>query len=150
MKDIAREAGVAQGLLHYYFTTRDRLFSELVARLLDQHLTRFRAALARSAADERRAVGLGFLRDRALGDKSSWRVLFEALANASRDEYGPVIAKRFAERRALVAAQIGGTDADAKALVLDALLLGLAAERLAGATDAEVENALVVFERVSQ
>ncbi len=141
MKDVAREAGVAQGLLHYYFDTRERLFDALVTRLLDRHLARFREELARTGPERKREVGLGWLRRRALGDRGAWRVLFEAVLTGSRRRGGALPA-RFAERRAIVAAQIGGADADAKAMVLDAVMLGLAVERLAGATDREVEAAL--------
>lgn len=142
MKDIAREAGVAQGLLHYYFDTRDRLFSELVVRLLDEHLERLRRDLASAGPEERRALGLGVLRRKVLGEKRSWRLLFEVLASASREGYERPLADRFAQRRALVAQMIGGPDAEAKALAVDALMLGLAAERLAGASDRDVEAAL--------
>ncbi len=145
MKDIAREAGVAQGLLHYYFDTRDRLFSELVVRLLDEHLEHLRRDLASAGSEERRALGLGLLRRKVLGEKRTWRLLFEVLASASREGYERPLADRFARRRALVAQMIGGPDADAKALAVDALMLGLAAERLAGASDRDVEAALRAF-----
>ena len=145
MKDIAREAGVAQGLLHYYFDTRDRLFSELVVRLLDEHLERLRRDLASASSEERRELGLGLLRRKVLGEKRVWRLLFEVLASASREGYERPLADRFARRRALVAQMIGGPDAEAKALAVDALMLGLAAERLAGASDRDVEAALRAF-----
>ncbi len=146
MRDIAREANVAQGLLHYYFDTKDQLLEAVVSALLDEHLEGFRAELsgARSAR-ERRSLGLEALRRKALGDKRNWRLLFEVLAGAARYGRARGIATRFGERRALVAAQIGGGDAAAKALVLDALMLGLAAERLAGASDRDVEAAFDAF-----
>lgn len=145
MKEIAREAGVAQGLLHYYFDTRDRLFGELVARLLDEHLGRLRRDLASAGREERREFGLGILRRKVLGDKRAWRLLFEVIASASREGYERPLAERFAQRRALVAQTIGGPEADAKALAVDALMLGLAAERLAGVSDRDVEAALRAF-----
>lgn len=145
MKDVAREAGVAQGLLHYYFDTRERLFDALVTRLLDRHLARFREELERTGPERRREVGLAWLRRRALGDRGAWRVLVEAVLAGSRRRGGALPA-RFAERRAIVAQQIGGADAEAKAMVLDALMLGLALERLAGATDREVAAALDALE----
>jgi len=147
MKDVAREAGVAQGLLHYYFDTRERLFDALAARLLDRHLDRFRAELARSGAEGRREVGLSWLRRRALGDRGAWRLLFEVILSGSRRR-GGALSARFAERRALVAQQIGGEGAEAKAMVLDAVILGLAAERLAGASDREVAAALDALEEL--
>lgn len=145
MKDVAREAQVAQGLLHYYFDTRERLFDALAARLLDRHLARFRDELARSSPERRRDVGLGWLRRRALGDRGAWRLLFDVTLAGSRRR-GGAVAQRFAERRALVAQQIGGANADAKAMVLDALMLGLALERLAGVSDRDAEAALDAFE----
>ena len=145
MKDIAREAGVAQALLHYYFDKKERLVEALVARLLDEHLARFRAVLSEGTARDRRAVGLGVLRRKILGDRAAWRLLFEVLAGGSRDGHEQLLAVRFAERRGLVAAQIGGRGAAARALLLDALMLGLAAERLAGAADRDVEDAFDSF-----
>jgi len=121
MKDIAREAGVAQGLLHYYFDGKERLVAALVAGLLDEHLDRFR------------------------GPKASWRLLFEVLAGSSREGHHRQLAARFAERRGLIAEHIGGRESAARALLLDALMLGLAAERLAGATDRETEDAFDAF-----
>lgn len=117
----------------------------LVGRLLDQHLARFRADLMAASGERRAEVGLGVLRRKVLGDKRAWRLLFEALAGASRETYEHALAKRFAERRALLSDVIGGKNAAAKALVIDALMLGLAAERLAGATEGEVDAALKAF-----
>lgn len=146
MKDIAREAGVAQALLHYYFDTKDRLLEAVVGVLLDEHFERFREELAGAKTErERREIGVQVLRRKVLGDKRAWRLLFEVLANAARDGRERVLASRFAKRRALTAAQIGAPDAEAKALLLDALMLGLAAQRLAGASDREVEAAFAEF-----
>lgn len=145
MKDIAREAGVAQGLLHYYFDTRDRLFGEVVVRLLDEHLERLRRDLASAGREKQRELGLGILRRKVLGEKRAWRLLFEVIANASREGYERSLSERFAQRRGLVAQMIGGPDAQAKALAVDALMLGLAAERLAGVSDRDVDAALRAF-----
>lgn len=150
MKDIAREAGVAQGLLHYYFSTRERLMEELVGRLLDQHLARFRADIAGASTETRRDTGLGVLRRKVLGDKRAWRLLFEALAGASRERYEHALAKRFGERRALLAQVIGGPAAAPRAMLIDALMLGLAAERLAGASESEVDAALGAFTELAK
>lgn len=145
MKDIAREAGVAQGLLHYYFDGKERLIEAVVSRLLDDHLARFREVIGQAAAHERRSVGLALLRRKTLGEKTTWRILFEVLARGARGGQHRLLAARFAERRSLVAAHIGGDAAAPQALLLDALMLGLAAERLAGASDREVEDAFDAF-----
>lgn len=145
MKDIAREAGVAQGLLHYYFDGKERLVEALVTGLLDEHLDRFRTVLATAEPQERRAIGLGVLRAKVLGPRATWRLLFEVLASSSREGHHRQLAARFAERRGLIAEHIGGRESAARALLLDALMLGLAAERLAGASDRETENAFDAF-----
>lgn len=146
MREIAREAGVAQGLLHYYFDTKDRLIEAVVSSLLDEQLARLREELAQArTARDRRRIGLDVLRRKALGDKRAWRLLLEVLANAARDGRERGLASRFAARRALVAEQIGGPNAAARALLLDALMIGLAAERLAGTSDREAESAFEAF-----
>ncbi len=150
MKDVAGEAGVAQALLHYYFDTRERLFAEVVTRMLDDHLERFRADLAIAGDERRQELGLRVLRRKVIGPRRVWRLLFEVLANASRDHGERVLAERFTARRALMAKAIGGRDAAARALVLDALMLGLAAERLAGASHADVEAAIAVFAELAK
>lgn len=38
MKDIAREAGVSQGVIHYYFQTKENLLNELLAWSLQEYL----------------------------------------------------------------------------------------------------------------
>ena len=145
MKDIAREAGVAQALLHYYFAGKDRLVEAVVSRLLDDHLARFREQLTSAAPADRRSIGLSILRHKIQGDKATWRLLFEILASGSRQGPHRLLTKRFAERRGLVAAQIGGGRSAARALLLDAVMLGLAAERLAGASDDDVDAAFDAF-----
>lgn len=145
MKDIALEAGVAQGLLHYYFDGKERLIEAVISRLLDDHLARFREVIGRAAPDERRAIGLDVLRRKTLGSKATWRILFEVLARGARGGQHRLLATRFAERRSLVAAHVGGDAPASHALLLDALMLGLAAERLAGASDREVEDAFNAF-----
>lgn len=38
MKDIAREAGISQGIIHYYFQTKENLLKELLAWSLQEYL----------------------------------------------------------------------------------------------------------------
>lgn len=38
MKDIAREAGISQGVIHYYFHTKEKLLKELLAWSLQEYL----------------------------------------------------------------------------------------------------------------
>lgn len=157
MRDVAREAGVAQALIHYYFAGKDALFLAVVRVMLEEQLARLRREIAGATGAERALAGLAVARDRALGDTRAWRLFFEVLAARSREGTGRELASAFAERHATVAEEIerlrskedaraGPTD-DARtlALLVDAVMLGLAAERLAGAKDADVEAAYDAF-----
>lgn len=149
MRDVASEAGVAQALIHYYFATKEALFVSVVRLMLDEQLARLRRELASASGEERALRGLSAARDRALGDRRAWRLFFEVLAARSREGAGRDLAAAFEERRVVVAEEIArlapGSDARTLALLLDAVMLGLAAERLAGAPDAEVEAAYDAF-----
>lgn len=148
MRDVAREAGVAQALIHYYFATKEALFLSVVRLMLDEQLSRLRREIADTAGPQRALAGLALARDRALGDTRAWRLFFEVLAARSRDG-GRELASAFAERHATVADEIRrvapAEDARTLALLVDAVMLGLAAERLAGTKDAEVEAAYDAF-----
>jgi AcrR family transcriptional regulator len=149
VRDVAREAGVAQALIHYYFATKEALFLSLVRLMLDEQLTRLRREIAGAEGPERALAGLALARDRALGDTRAWRLFFEVLASRSREGAGRELSAAFAERHATVADEIGrvapAEDARTLALLVDAVMLGLAAERLAGTRDAEVEAAYDAF-----
>ncbi len=149
MRDVAREAGVAQALIHYYFAGKEALFLAVVRVMLDEQLSRLRREIADASGPERALAGLAVARDRALGDTRAWRLFFEVLAARSREGAGRELASAFAQRHAAVAEEIGrlGTTEDARslALLVDAVMLGLAAERLAGMKDAEVEAAYDAF-----
>ncbi len=149
MRDIAREAGVAQALIHYYFATKEALFLSIVRVMLDEQLSRLRREMAGASGPDRALAGLALARDRALGDTRAWRLFFEVLAARSREGAGRELASAFGERHAAVADEIRrlapNEDARTLALLVDAVMLGLAAERLAGTRDAEVEAAYDAF-----
>lgn len=154
MRDVAREAGVAQALIHYYFAGKDALFLAVVRVMLEEQLGRLRREIAGATGPARALAGLAVARDRALGDTRAWRLFFEVLAARSREGTGRELASAFAERHAAVAEEIARLDSkrldpkeDARtlALLVDAVMLGLAAERLAGTKDADVEAAYDAF-----
>ena len=151
MRDIASEAGVAQALLHYYFATKEKLLLAVMRVMLTEQLARLRRELeAAPTTRDRLRTGIAAARDRALGDKRAWRLFFEVLAAGSRDGQSSELASAFAERRAVVAEEIArGGDPPVEprtlALLIDALLLGLAAERLAGTPDGDIERAYDAF-----
>src|ERR1700694_5440384 len=48
MKDIAQEAGIAQGLIHYYFNSKDELVMAVLKQACAQMLAETRAAFERA------------------------------------------------------------------------------------------------------
>lgn len=140
---------MAQALIHYYFSTKETLYLAVVRVMLEEQLARLRREIAGATGAERALAGLALARDRALGDTRAWRLFFEVLAARSREGTGHELASAFAERHTVVAEEIArlAPDRDARtlALLVDAVMLGLAAERLAGTKDAEVEAAYDTF-----
>ena len=78
LKEIAREAGVAPGLLHYYFESKEELLLEVV-RALDHELTE---SWQRAVADiedplERIVAALDAAEQRCARQPEFWRLLFD-------------------------------------------------------------------------
>lgn len=148
---VAREAGIAQGHLTYYFPKKVDLIAAVIERLSVNARTRLTELLGRIAeldASGRRA--LLFAESRAMmEDRARIRVLLGLLGEA---EHEPEIARLFLEReargQALVAALLGeGHDAlDAELLV--ATLRGIALVGLARPDDpAHLDALLARLER---
>ena len=81
MKDIAQEAGIAQGLIHYYFDSKDDLVMAVVKEACDQMLTETREAFARAEGGplERVWPALETARDRTKERPEMWRLFVELL-----------------------------------------------------------------------
>jgi AcrR family transcriptional regulator len=79
MKDIAQEAGIAQGLIHYYFSSKEELLGAVVQSLCDEMLADMRRDLAEASGDplERAWNLLGKVRDRCAARTEFSRLLFE-------------------------------------------------------------------------
>jgi AcrR family transcriptional regulator len=78
LKEIAREAGVAPGLLHYYFDSKEELLLEVV-QVLDRDLTE---TWKRAVADiedplERIVAALDAAEARCAQRPESWRLMFD-------------------------------------------------------------------------
>jgi AcrR family transcriptional regulator len=84
---VARQAGVSRGLLHYYFATKERLLVEVVRRESDVRIERLEAAIdgAQSADDVLAALVESF--EDFLGESKTAAVMFyEMLTLAQRNE----------------------------------------------------------------
>ena len=81
MKDIAQEAGIAQGLIHYYFASKDELVMAVLKQACSQMLAETRAAFERAEGGPLQRVwpSLEGARERTRERPEMWRVFFELL-----------------------------------------------------------------------
>jgi TetR/AcrR family transcriptional repressor of bet genes len=104
MKQIARQAGVAPGLLHYYFESKDELLVAVAGELGDQ-LTGTWTSAVEGIDDplERLVAGLDAAAGRCVRDPALWRALLDlSLLGLSN----PAIQARCRELRERFAAAI--------------------------------------------
>jgi AcrR family transcriptional regulator len=78
LKDVAREAGVAPGLLHYYFESKQELLLEVVIRMEREMIQDWQAAVADIADPlERIVAGLDHAAERCSTQPEFFRLLFD-------------------------------------------------------------------------
>ena len=78
LKDVAREAGVAPGLLHYYFESKQELLLEVVKRLEHEMITDWQTAVADiDDPIERIVAALDHVADRCSRQPEFFRLLFD-------------------------------------------------------------------------
>ena len=84
---VAREAGVSRGLLHYYFGTKERLLVEVVRRECDVRIERLEAAIAGAQSADYVLAALVKSLEEFLGEGPAAPVMFyELLTLAQRNE----------------------------------------------------------------
>jgi AcrR family transcriptional regulator len=88
MKDIAAEAGVAQGLIHYYFGTKEDLLVAVVRNLNDQMLTNIKAGMAEVSGDPLTQMwtSLRVIRDEYATQSDSCRLFFDLISLSFTNE----------------------------------------------------------------
>jgi len=140
---VAREAGVSRGLLHYYFGTKERLLVEVVRRDSDIRMARLDAALASAhTAQDLLDTLVASLEDMVARDPAFMALVFELYTTARRHpEIAAELAGLLRRTREHVAGQLAGkrdegvvalrADPDAVATTLIALADGLALRMLA-------------------
>jgi len=84
---VAREAGVSRGLLHYYFGTKERLLIEVVRRECDVRIERLEEAIAGAQSAEDALAAMVRTFEDFLGEGPTPVVMFyEMLTLAQRNE----------------------------------------------------------------
>ena len=140
MKEIANQAGVSSGLLHYYFGTKEELLADVVSDLHDQLLREWQAAVA-GVDDplERVSRGIGQAAAKHRDRPEFWQLLFDMYAIGLKN---PVIRERL---NGMVTDLIGQFAAEVRRV--DATLpthSPLPAEDLATATLAAIDGVALV------
>jgi AcrR family transcriptional regulator len=104
LKDVAREAGVAPGLLHYYFSSKEDLLCDVVGALERETMLEWREAIA-GVDDplERIVAALDHAADRSSQRPEFFRLLFDLY---SLGLSSPNLRERCAELRAHFVAEI--------------------------------------------
>jgi AcrR family transcriptional regulator len=80
IKDIAADAGVAAGLLHYYFPSKEQLILEILARIRARHRRDIEALVDTLAPDQLAARSFAASRQRVTEEPEWYRLRFEMFA----------------------------------------------------------------------
>ena len=88
MKDIAAEAGVAQGLIHYYFGSKEDLLVAVVRNLNDQMLADIHEGMATATGDPLTQMwtSLKLIRDQYASNSESCRLFFDLITLSFTNE----------------------------------------------------------------
>ena len=85
-EQVAREAGVSRGLLHYYFGTKERLLVEVVRRDTEIRVARLDEALEKAkTADDVLGVLVSSLTDMIENDPGFFLILYELFSAGRRN-----------------------------------------------------------------
>jgi len=154
IKAIAREARVAPGLLHYYFTNKDELLVEVLRDISRRSTETMREVVERLPAEQLREAGLNAVLQRTLHTPEAYRLRYElfalglrnptllpavaALLKGGRESIGRTVRTAEGERVA---------DPNLFAAVLLACFDGLALQHLAD-PDFDIEGAYEILRRI--
>src|SRR5579863_1985002 len=154
IKEIAREAGVAPGLIHYYFADKEALLVAVLDEASEQHLRetqRLRAALPGGRLLQ---VALAERRGRVSSAPEWYRLRYELFALGLRNPaIRPGLARLLANGRQGIAGVVraaapnASLDPELVAAILLGALDGLALQKLAD-PDFDIDGAFAVVEQL--
>jgi AcrR family transcriptional regulator len=154
IKAIAREAGVAPGLLHYYFASKDELLIEVLKDISQRYTVSGRQMSASLPAEQLGEAGLNDALQRTLHSPETYRLRYELFALGLRNPaLLPAVRSLLASGRSgishVVHTAVGERSFDASTLasILLACFDGLALQRLAE-PDFDIESAYRLLSRV--
>src|SRR5262245_37129162 len=86
IKAIARAAGVAPGLIHYYFASKEELLVEVLRAVSQRYTREIGALMAAVPADQLAGAGMGDVLRRVRQQPNDYRLRYELFALGLRDE----------------------------------------------------------------
>lgn len=96
VRDIALQAGLAPGVIHYYFKSKDEIVSGLAEAIYDRYNNLFTDSIAGTAAGQKVGQVIDFIVDNMIISRPINRVFFNLLQMAyERTELGAVVKKMF-------------------------------------------------------
>ncbi len=161
MKQIAREAGVAQGLIHYYFSSKDELLLELLMEVSREYAEE-NERLAASSGKDLASAALENAKLRASRNPEMLRLRYELFALGLRKpDFLPGVAAILRSGRENIAktlARIAGEhnnakpspDREALAAVLLSCFSGLALQKMADPDGFDLDAAYAILWRLAQ
>ena len=162
MKQVAKEAGVAQGLIHYYFSGKDEILLEVLMETSREN-TRETERLARSLpeGESLAEATLAATKERASSMPEWYRLRYELFAMGWRKpEFLPGVAALLESGRTGVAATLGRMAGEAEpeytperestAAVLLACVDGLALQKLADPEGFDLDAAYEALGRMAK
>lgn len=154
IKAIAREAGVAPGLLHYYFSNKDELFVEVLKDISRRYTESGYQRRSSLPPDQLREVTLNDMLQRTLKNPGTYRLRYELFALGLRNAaLQPAIRSLLESGRSGISHIVDAVasersfDADTLASILLACIDGLALQHLAE-PDFDIESAYRLLSRM--
>lgn len=142
-KEIATTAGVAQGLINYYFPSKDLLFAEVFRRETERYCESFQGELHQAAPEGELDAGviaqlLEVPKNRALDEPDWFRLRYELFAIGLRnDSARPILKEMLNAKTEFIAESIRplielpSEQLNALSSILHAVIEGLAMQKIA-------------------
>lgn len=127
VKDIASRAGLAPGVIHYYFKSKDGIVSKLAEALYEKYSCLFKETIVKSASPEQKMEkAIDFIVDKMIFSRPINRVFFNLLQMGyEREELGKVVKKIFEKYRAFLESMFQEMGATRDSRMLAAALVAI-------------------------
>ncbi|MBD2776493.1 TetR/AcrR family transcriptional regulator [Iningainema tapete] len=156
MKEIARAANVAPGLIHYYFENKDQLLQEVLQEAGLRYVEQMKQLTSSSASENILEAAFAEPKQRVEREPEWFRIRCELFALGLRNpQLRPSMTEMLAKGRQCISeaidtiAENSAVDSDAMAAVLLACFDGLAVQKLADPTF-DIEGAYNVLIEMSK